>query len=163
MIVLGIDPGYGRMGYGILEVRGADSLYIAHGCIETSAKKPLPDRLAEIHHALLDLIRTYHPSRSGVEEVFFAKNTKTAFGVGAARGVILLTLKEADIPIDEWTPLEVKQAVTGYGRATKTQLQKMIALRLHLPKRPLQDDAADALAVAFRTALCVNHGMLQKK
>lgn len=149
MRILGVDPGFGRMGYGVIEKIGTEWTHVTHGCVETSAKEAFPDRLLEIHRELTKIIAKYHPNRAAVENLFFAKNAKTAMSVGQARGVILLTLLQAKLTVDEFTPLQVKQAITGYGRAEKKQLQKMISLLLSLPKKPLQDDAADALAVAL--------------
>lgn len=153
MRILGIDPGFGRVGFGVIEQSGGDWVHVAHGCIETSSKKQLSERLLEVHADLQRVVKKYHPNRAALEELFFAKNAKTAMAVGQARGVIFLTLLQAKLPVDEFTPLEVKQAVTGYGRAEKGQLQRMIALLLHLPKKPIQDDAADALAVALTAGL----------
>jgi crossover junction endodeoxyribonuclease RuvC len=153
MRILGIDPGYGRVGFGVIEKKGTDWAHIAHGCIETSAKKSLNERLLEVHRELHKIITRYAPDRAAVEELFFAKNAKTAMDVGQARGVILLTLLQAGLPVDEFTPPQVKQAVTGYGNAEKRQLQKMIAVLLKLPKKPIQDDAADALGIALASGL----------
>jgi crossover junction endodeoxyribonuclease RuvC len=154
--ILGIDPGFGRVGFGVVEKQGGDWAHVAHGCIETSPKKTLSERLVEVHEEIRAVIQKYQPDRAGLEELFFAKNAKTAMDVGQARGVILLTLLQADLPVDEFTPMEVKQAVTGYGREDKMQMQKMIALLLKLPKKPMQDDAADALAVALTAGLFLN-------
>ena len=151
--MLGVDPGFGRVGFGVIEKSGSDWIHVAHGCIETSSKHTLSDRLMEVHENLILVIKKYRPDRAALEELFFAKNAKTAMQVGQARGVLLLTLLQAGLPVDEYTPLEVKQAVTGYGRAEKVQLQKMIAMLLHLPKKPIQDDAADALAIALTAGL----------
>lgn len=148
--ILGIDPGFGRVGYGIIEeTSGREWRAIAFGCIETSGKKTFIDRLAEVHTELLRLIKEYQPTRMAVEELFFFKNVKTAIEVGQARGVILLTGVEAGLPIDEFTPLQVKQAMTGYGRAEKGQMQKIMAMVLGLKEKIKSDDAADALAVAL--------------
>ncbi len=153
MRILGIDPGFGRVGFGIIEKKGGEWTHVAHGCIETSSKKKLSERLVEVHADLETVIKKYRPDSAALEELFFAKNAKTAMDVGQARGVIFLTLLQAGLSVDEFTPLEVKQAVTGYGRAEKVQLQKMITLLLKLPKKPLPDDAADALAVALTSGL----------
>ena len=153
MRILGVDPGFGRVGFGVIEKSGSDWIHVAHGCIETSSKNTLSSRLIEVHEKLISIIKKYRPDHAALEELFFAKNAKTAMQVGQARGVLLLTLLQAKLPVDEYTPLEVKQAVTGYGRAEKRQLQKMIALILHLPKKPIQDDAADALAIALTAGL----------
>jgi crossover junction endodeoxyribonuclease RuvC len=153
MRILGIDPGYGRMGYGVVEKQGSDWVHVAHGCVETPKGDTFADRLLALSSALEKFIRLHKPVRAAVEDLFFAKNAKTAMQVGAARGVILLTLFQHKLPVDEYTPMQVKQAVTGYGRADKAQMQKMVALLLKLPKKPIQDDAADALAVALTAGL----------
>jgi len=147
--ILGIDPGFGRIGFGVIEKRGGEWAYVAHGCIETSAKKSFLERLEDLHLELTQVIQKYAPNFSAVEELFFAKNLKTAVNVGQARGVILLTLRQAGLPVDEFTPLQVKQAVTGYGNAEKRQVQKMVAMQLGMKDDKIQDDAADALAVAL--------------
>ncbi|MFH1286331.1 MAG: crossover junction endodeoxyribonuclease RuvC [Candidatus Magasanikbacteria bacterium] len=147
--ILGIDPGFGRIGWGVIESRGVDWKHVSHGCIMTNKKKDFVDRLDELHTELMEIIKTFSPSRAGVEDLFFYKNVTTAIKVGQARGVILLTLRQAGILIFECTPLQVKQAVTGYGKAEKRQVQKMVGMILEMPKKPIQDDAADALAVAI--------------
>lgn len=150
-IILGIDPGFGRVGYGIIEKvsNGRDWQCVAFGCIETSPKKSFVERISQVHEELEKLIKKYKPTRMAVEELFFFKNVKTAIEVGQARGVILLTGVENKLPIDEFTPLQVKQAITGYGRAEKGQMQKMVAMVLNLKEKIKSDDAADALAVAL--------------
>ena len=152
--IIGIDPGYGRIGYGIIEKTRTGEKYITHGLIETSTKKELIDRLGEIHTELSLIIKKYKPDSAAVEKLFFYKNVKTAIDVGQARGVILLTLKNHDLPISEYTPLEIKQAIVGYGRAEKNQIQTMVQMILGLKKQKMQDDAADALAVALT---CSSH------
>jgi len=147
--ILGIDPGFGRTGWGVIEKAGADWQPVAYGCIETSAKKDFVSRIDELSLELVKIIKKYKPTRSGVEDLFFAKNVKTAMKVGQARGVILLTLHQARIPIDEFNPLQIKQALTGYGRAEKGQVQKMVEMILNIKKKIRPDDAADALAVAL--------------
>lgn len=160
MIILGIDPGYGRMGYGIIEKTGAKEWKaLDYGCIETGADDDFIHRLSEVRQAILHLIKKFHPARMAVEELFFFKNQKTAFKVGEARGVILLTGVEAGLPVDEFTPLQVKQAITGYGRAEKGQMQKMVAVILGIKGKIKSDDAADALAVA----LCAGQSLWIKK
>lgn len=147
--ILGIDPGFGRMGFGVIEGGKDTWKVVTYGCIETSAKDSFVVRLLEIHNTLKKIIEQYHPDRAGVEELFFYKNVKTAVGVGQARGAILLTLTQAGIPIDEFTPLQIKQAMTSYGRAEKGQVQTMVKILLGITENKLQDDAADALAVAL--------------
>lgn len=160
MKILGIDPGFGRMGYGVIEWQKGRWQHVAHGCIETSAKDTFPERLMEIHRELMRLVKEYRPDGAGIEKLFFAKNLKTAVDVGQARGVMIVTLSEAGIPIYECTPLQVKQSLTGYGKAEKKQVQMMVNVILGLPQKPLQDDAADALAVALTAA---NMNSLQKR
>lgn len=147
--ILGIDPGFGRLGYGMIELVGRDWKALDFGCIETNSKKTFVERILEIHNELKIIIEKYKPTRAAVEELFFYKNVRTAVQVGQARGVVLLTLCQAGIPIDEFTPLEVKQALTGYGRAEKGQIQTMVAMLLKLKNKKIQDDAADALAIAI--------------
>ncbi len=148
MIVLGIDPGTAITGYGLISERDSQAVSIAYGAITTPADQPLPDRLLTIHRELKGLVERYHPDHAAVEQLFFNKNVRTALAVGHARGVTLMTLAQAHVPIFEYTPLEVKQAITGNGRADKRQIQQMIALLLNLDKIPKPDDAADALAIA---------------
>lgn len=157
MKILGIDPGFGRMGYGVIEGGKSDWVAVQYGCVETPAKTDFSSRLLSLHDELNKILKKFQPDRAAVEELFFAANAKTAMQVGAARGVILLTLLQAKLPVDEYTPLEVKQAVTGYGRAEKQQVQKMLQLLLKLPNIRLQDDAADALAVALSAGLFLKH------
>ena len=150
--ILGIDPGFGRTGWGVIEKNGSELRPVACGCIETSSKDDFIDRIDELNCELLKIIKKYKPIHSGVEDLFFAKNVKTAMKVGQARGVILLTLRQAGLPIDEFTPLQIKQALTGYGRAEKGQVQKMVQMILQIKKKITPDDAADALAVAIACA-----------
>jgi len=149
MLVLGIDPGTAIMGYGIVRFDGDALEPVTHGVITTSASSTLALRLQHIYRELLGLIDTYHPTEASVEELFFARNARTALAVGHARGVVLLALADAGLPIYEYTPLQVKQAITGYGRAGKEQMQRMVRLLLSLEAIPQPDDAADALAVAI--------------
>ena len=153
MRILGIDPGYGRMGYGVVEKKGSNWVYVAHGCVQTSPKDAFADRLLQLHNEIRRLILIYKPTSAAVEQLFFAKNAKTAMAVGQARGVILLTLFQAKLSVAEYTPLQVKQAITGYGKAEKVQVQKMLTSLFKLPKKSLQDDAADALAVALTAGI----------
>ena len=147
--VLGIDPGTAITGYAVVdENRGRLSL-VAMGVITTPAKTPLPSRLQTIHNSLQELIATHVPDRAAVEELFFSRNARTAMSVGHARGVTLLALADADLPIAEYTPMQIKQAVTGYGNAGKHQVQEMVRMLLNLSDVPKPDDAADAAAVAI--------------
>jgi crossover junction endodeoxyribonuclease RuvC len=154
LIVLGIDPGTAATGYGIVQRTGSELRAIDYGCLETLSTQALPQRLLEIHSGILELIETHDPAFLGVERLFFNRNVQTAFAVGQARGVVLLAAAERGIPVFEYGPHEVKMAVTGYGRADKGQVQRMVQLMLHMEKLPRPDDAADALAVA----ICTAHG-----
>jgi len=159
-IILGIDPGFGRVGWGVVaKCAGKEWRAIACGCIETSARGEFVERLAEIDAELARIIKKYKPTRMAVEDLFFFRNVTTAIKVGQARGVILLSAVKNKIPVDEFTPLQIKQAITGYGKAEKGQMQKMVATILHLPKKIKSDDAADALAVA----LCAGQSLWKKR
>lgn len=149
MRVLGIDPGTAITGYGIVEGEGDSLTLVTYGAITTPANQPLPQRLQQIYRQLQALIAEWHPQSAAVEELFFSKNARTALVVGHARGVALLAITDADLPIQEYKPTEVKQAVAGYGGAPKDQVQGMVQLLLGLEDIPRPDDAADALAVAI--------------
>lgn len=155
-IILGIDPGYADTGYGVIQVENGNTKTITYGNIKTHKTNSFPDRLFEIHSQISKLIKKHHPNLLSVEELFFYKNAKTALNVGHARGVVILTAKQHNIPIVEFTPLQIKQTITGYGRADKKQMQKMIQTTLGLKKIPKPDDAADALAVALTAAFWKN-------
>lgn len=149
-IILGIDPGIADTGFGIIEKSAQGALRcLDYGSIKTSAKMSLSDRLEILSQALTKIIKDYQPDLVSVEELFFSKNVKTALIVGHARGVILLTARQQNVPVTEFTPLQVKQAVSSYGKAPKTQVQRMVMMLLGLKKMPQPDDAADALAVAI--------------
>lgn len=149
MVVLGIDPGLAITGYGLVaETRGYLQL-ITYGALTTRAGDPLAARLQQIYRELRAIVAEYRPSTAAVEEIFFARNARTAFAVGQARGVVLLALADAGLWPVEYTPLQVKEAVVGYGRATKDQVQAMVRVLLGLDAVPQPDDAADALAVAI--------------
>ncbi len=150
MIILGIDPGTATTGYGIIEDQDRNNLKcLGYGCIITEPLLSPAERLKELHNQLNKVIKKYEPKILAVESLFFFKNLKTALPVSQAKGVILLTGAKKNMPIFEFTPLQVKMTTVGYGRATKHQIQKMIQLRLKLEKIPKPDDAADALAVAI--------------
>ncbi len=152
MIVLGIDPGTARTGYGVVASSGNDLRLVDYGCYETVNDRPLHERLLLIHEGLTQLIEDHRPDAVGVERLFFNKNVQTAFAVGQARGVVLLAAAHHGLPVYEFGPHEVKMAVTGYGRAPKDQVQRMVQLMLSMRELPRPDDAADALAVAVCTA-----------
>lgn len=148
MLVLGIDPGTAITGYGL--VRQDEDLHLVEcGVITTPAGMPLPERLLAIHKQLSALLALHHPQAVAVEELFFSKNVRTAMSVGQARGVVLLAAAQAALPIFEYKPAEVKQAVAGYGGADKAQMQEMVRLLLDLDSAPQPDDAADAVAIAI--------------
>ncbi|KKS52224.1 MAG: Crossover junction endodeoxyribonuclease RuvC [Parcubacteria group bacterium GW2011_GWA2_42_28] len=149
MIILGIDPGFARMGWGVISKTGPKFSLIDYGCLETSSESDLADRQEMIFDGISKVIKKYKPDLAGVETLFFNTNAKTAVKVGEARGVILLALKKSGIKSTDLTPLQVKQAVSGYGRAEKSQVQKMVKALLNLKQIPRPDDAADALAVAL--------------
>lgn len=148
MIILGIDPGTATTGFGLIEIKQREIECLDFGVIETSPKLEMPERLKKIHKDLNKIIKDYDPKLVAVESLFFFKNIKTAIPVSQARGVIILTVSQKNIPIQEFTPLQAKTAVVGYGRATKKQVQKMVQNILNMEKVPKPDDAADALAIA---------------
>lgn len=149
LIVLGIDPGTALCGYGIVRADGDEMTLVTCGAISTPAKTPLDQRLLKIHADLTALIREYKPDQAAIEKLFFARNTTTAMSVGHARGVAMLAVVQANLVLAEYTPNEVKQAVSGYGGADKHQMQEMVKLLLHLETVPKPDDAADAVAIAI--------------
>lgn len=158
MIILGLDPGIARLGYGVIDAdRGGKAAMVAYGCIETSKDTPKEQRFLQIANELGRILAQYKPVAVGVERLYFSKNVKTALTVGEARGVIVLTIAQSGVPMLEVDPGEVKQALTGYGKADKVQMQKMITLLLKLTAIPKPDDAADALAIAYTTALKYRH------
>ncbi|MCK4897174.1 MAG: crossover junction endodeoxyribonuclease RuvC [Anaerolineales bacterium] len=150
MLVIGIDPGTAITGYGVVRDNEEGGLVaVDYGVIETPARLPMPERLLQLHKGLAEIISLHRPENGAVEKLFFQKNVRTAISVGQARGVALLALAEQGISISEYTPMEVKQAVTGYGGADKNQVQQMVKALLNLEELPRPDDAADALAVAI--------------
>ena len=149
MIVLGLDPGYATVGYGVIDHKSGSSRLIAYGAVTTAPGLPLACRLSEIYNDVVTLIETYKPDSACVEELFFNTNVKTAIQVGHARGVILLACQQCGVEPAEYTPLQVKQAVVGYGRAEKRQVMEMVRIMLNLDAIPKPDDAADALAIAI--------------
>jgi crossover junction endodeoxyribonuclease RuvC len=153
MLVLGLDPGLATMGYGLVAGDGQKLEPVAYGAVHTSAKASTADRLMQLHEELRGILERYDPDVAAMEELFFSNNARTAIVVGEARGVLLLTLAEAELPIAEYTPLQVKQAITGYGQADKSQIQQMVRLLLNLADIPRPDDAADALAIS----ICHHH------
>lgn len=152
MVILGIDPGIARLGWGLIINTQGKLKIIDYGCFETSATTPEPLRLAEIYEFLIKLIKFHKPDVLSIEELFFAANARTALTVGQARGVIILSATQSKLHVNSYTPLQVKQALTGYGRADKNQIQLMVKSILNLKVIPKPDDAADALAIAITHA-----------
>lgn len=154
MRIIGIDPGTGILGFGVIEVsaRGNPKMITA-GVITTPAHTPLEDRLLEIFDGLTEIIAETNPEVMSIEKLFFAQNVTTAISVSHARGVAMLTGKQAGLEIAEYTPLQIKQTLTGYGRASKKQMQEMVKLQLGLNNMPKPDDAADGLAAAITHSL----------
>jgi crossover junction endodeoxyribonuclease RuvC len=149
VVVLGVDPGTATTGYGVVLRRGGDLTALAWGVVRTSPKEPTPERLRCIYDAVSALIREHSVTALATERLFFARNEATAFGVGRTIGAVLLSAAERSLPWAEYTPLQVKQAVVGYGAADKRQVQYMVQRILALDAVPTPDDAADALAVAI--------------
>ena len=156
MLALGIDPGTAICGYGFVEYKGSRLIPHEYGAITTSPKARMQDRLMTLYDELDGLIKKYKPDVMGVEQLFFNRNVTTAIPVGQARGVVLLAAAKNNLELVERTPLQVKQAVTGYGKADKKQAIYMVTKLLHLPKPPSPDDVADALAVAICTSYMMN-------
>ena len=149
MKILGIDPGYAILGYGIVEMKGNHFTSCDFGAVTTDSKADMPDRLKHIYNMLMGIISEFEPEAASVEELFFNTNSKTALLVGQARGVAMLACANSGLAIYEYTPLQIKQALVGYGRAEKGQVQAMVKTILNLDKIPKPDDAADALAAAI--------------
>ncbi len=149
MVILGIDPGIATTGYGVCKKEKDRFEYLDCGVIETAKGQPVEDRIRHVHDSVVTLIERYSPDALAIEELFFANNQKTVINVAQARGVILLAAQERGIPIFEYTPLQVKQSVVGYGRAEKHQVMEMVRILFRLPGVPRPDDAADALAIAL--------------
>jgi crossover junction endodeoxyribonuclease RuvC len=153
MIVLGLDPGTARLGFGVLSMEGSRIVHLAHGCLETPKILPQAARLEDLHRRLGELLARYRPGLIGVEKLYFSRNVRTAMSVSEARGMILLAAQAAGARITEHAPMQVKQAVVGYGGAEKRQVQAMVARILSLETVPEPDDAADALAIAYCAAV----------
>ncbi|MBR2750199.1 MAG: crossover junction endodeoxyribonuclease RuvC [Clostridiales bacterium] len=149
MIIVGIDPGYAITGFGVVSYEKNHFQVLDYGAITTKAHTPFEQRLLTIHQQMDVLIERFHPDVMAIEELFFARNTTTAIGTAQARGVVILAAAEANIPVYEYTPMQIKQAVTGYGRADKNQVSQMVKMLLNLEKMPKPDDVTDALAVAI--------------
>jgi crossover junction endodeoxyribonuclease RuvC len=149
MLVLGVDPGLATTGYGVVRETPGGLQSVAFGVVKTPPHLSLPERLQQLYRELSALIREHQPDESAVEELFFSRNVRTAMSVGQARGVVLLALADAALPVTEYTPLTIKQAISGFGGADKVQMQTMVKMLLRLESVPQPDDAADALAVAI--------------
>jgi len=149
MIIMGVDPGYAIVGIGIIEYVGNKFRPIDYTAITTPAKMGTVERLQKLYDGMNELIDRYHPDEMAIEELFFNSNQKTAINVAQARGVLLVAAANRGLPISEYTPLQVKQSVTGYGRSDKRQVQEMVRILLHLNAIPKPDDAADGLALAI--------------
>jgi crossover junction endodeoxyribonuclease RuvC len=152
MIILGIDPGTATTGFGVIDYQKKNKKQIVcldYGIIQTSPKQSVGERLIQINFDLNEIIKKYKPEMAAVESLFFFKNLKTAMPVSQARGVIIYTLSKKNVPFIDLTPLQAKTSVTGYGKATKNQVQKMVQNLLNLERLPKPDDAADALALAI--------------
>lgn len=152
MRILGIDPGIGRTGWGVVDEQAGKVKAVDYSCLETPENSPVPGRLLTIHQGLQTIIAAHKPDVLAIEELFFNKNVSTALVVGQARGVVLLAAAEMNMPVAVYTPLQVKTALTGYGRAEKNQVGQMVKIVLGLPAIPKPDDTADALAIALTHA-----------
>jgi len=155
MIVTGIDPGLARLGYGVIRVDRGSTVPVCYGCIETPAGARPAERLLKIYTGLQSLFDRYPPDTLATEKLFFSRNITSAMGVSEVRGIVLLAAEQRQIPVTEYTPNQIKQAITGSGRADKAQVQQMITRLLHLDEVPQPDDAADGLSIA----LCHIHVM----
>ena len=149
MIILGIDPGYALMGWGVVESNGSRMKLLGYGCIETKAGTPMQHRLRTLQLGVRDLTLMYRPDEVAFEELFFAQNVTTALMVGAARGAAIIAAAEYTEHLYEYTPMQIKQTITGYGKADKKQIQQMVKMLLRMDELPKPDDAADAIACAI--------------
>ncbi|HPR09655.1 crossover junction endodeoxyribonuclease RuvC [Candidatus Saccharibacteria bacterium] len=153
MRIIGIDPGTGILGFGVIDYSRQKATMVTAGVIKTPAHTPLDERLVEIYDGLCEIIAETNPQVMSIEKLFFARNVTTAMSVSHARGVAMLAGKKAGLEICEYTPLQIKQTLTGFGRAEKKQMQEMVRLHLNLTLTPKPDDAADALAAAITHSL----------
>jgi crossover junction endodeoxyribonuclease RuvC len=160
MIILGVDPGIGRCGWGVIEFLKSKPTVKDFGCIETEPNSKIEDRLLIINKKIKSLIKENKPDVLSIEDLFFGTNSKTALVVGQARGVILLSAGENKLPVAVYTPLQVKMALTGYGRADKNQIAQMVKIILKLSEIPKIDDTTDALAIALTHAFSAKMGKL---
>lgn len=153
MRIIGIDPGTGILGFGVIEANKGKFTLVDAGVITTPAHTPLDERLEDIFDNLLEIIAATQPEVMSIEKLFFARNVTTAMSVSHARGVAMLAGRKAKLPVAEYTPLQIKQTVTGYGKADKKQMQEMVRIQLDLAEVPKPDDCADALGAAITHAL----------
>ena len=153
MRIIGIDPGTGILGFGVIDANHGKTTLVTAGVITTPAHTPLDERLEEIFDGLTEIIAETKPDSMSIEKLFFAQNVTTAMSVSHARGVAMLTGRKAKLSIAEYTPLQIKQSLTGFGKADKKQVQEMVRIQLNLQSIPKPDDAADALAAAITHAL----------
>lgn len=155
MRIIGIDPGTGILGFGVIDYDKGKSRMVEAGVVRTKVHQPLDERLVEIYEALQEVIEATKPQAMSIEKLFFSQNVTTAISVSHARGVVMLAGKQAGLLIAEYTPLQIKQTVTGYGKADKKQVQEMVRVNLGLAEVPKPDDCADALAAAITHALMI--------
>jgi len=159
MRILGIDPGIGICGFGLIESAGGINVKaLDFGAVTTKVDAPLPSRLKELYDSLLQVVDETKPEVVAVEKLFFSKNITTGIAVAEARGIVLLVAEQKGLPVFEYTPNEIKKTLTGYGAASKSQMQEMVKMQLGLEKKPKPDDAADALAVAITCSLLYLNG-----
>lgn len=163
MRIIGVDPGIARTGFGVIDFVSEQFTTLEYGCIQTCASLPAPVRLQQIYHELQEVLNRHKPSQFAIEELFFNKNSRTALAVGEGRGVTILAAANANLPVCEYTPLQIKQAVVGYGQSTKQQVQYMVKAILKLKELPNPDDIADALAVAICHAYTAAKNQLVNK
>ncbi len=154
MRVMGLDPGYAIVGWGVLDCAGNRMAPLGYGALITDKDTPFEKRLVEIYDGMLDICRRYRPEALSIEKLYYQHNQTTVIGVAEARGVLLLAAAQCGVPVFEYTPMQVKQAVTGYGKAVKKQIQEMTRVLLHLDAIPKPDDTADALAMAIAHCHC---------
>ncbi len=152
MRILGIDPGTGILGFGVIDVKNGKTKLVTAGVIRTPAHTPLPERLVEIYDGLTEIVKETNPTVMAIEKLFFNQNVTTAISVAQARGVAMLVGQQAGMQIEEYTPLQIKQTITGYGKADKKQVQEMVRIQLGLTEVPKPDDCADALGAAIMCA-----------
>ena len=152
MRILGIDPGTAITGFGVIDCEGAKFKFVDAGVIRTPKEQPMNERLMTVYDEMKELIEEFKPDVMSIELLFFARNVTTAMTVGQSRGIVMLAATQANIPVFEYTPMQVKQAVTGYGKADKKQIQEMVKQLLKLSEIPKPDDAADGLAIAITHA-----------